>query len=124
MNEKNRVRLVQRLLFCFTIAAVGILSDPMGISEGLEIQAQDPGNTNRTIDLMVGELLTDYPVLNELTQENSTGQIEHLKSLNSTESIQTLLALNALENLVELRDSQMLSYQSNQTAMANHTDLQ
>jgi len=25
----------------------------------------------------VDELLTDYPVLNELTQENSTGQIEH-----------------------------------------------
>lgn len=74
MNENNRVRLVQRLIFCFTIAAVGILSDPMGISEGLEIQAQDPGNTNRTIDLMVNELLTDYPVLNELTQENSTGQ--------------------------------------------------
>lgn len=67
---------------------------------------------------MVDELLPDYPVLNESTQENSTGQIEHLNSLNSTESIQTLLALNALENLVELRDSQMLSYQSNQTAMA------
>jgi hypothetical protein len=89
----------------------------MGISEGLEIQAQEPGNTNQTIDLMVDELLPDYPVLNESTQENSTGQIEHLNSLNSTESIQTLLALNALENLVELRDSQMLSYQSNQTAM-------
>ena len=73
---------------------------------------------------MVDELLTDYPVLNELTQENSTGQIEHLNSLNSTESIQTLLALNALENLVGLRDSQMLSYQSNQTALANYTDLQ
>jgi hypothetical protein len=111
-------------MFCFSIAAVGILSDPMGISQGLEIQAQDPGNTNRTINLMVDELLTDYPVLNELTQENSTGQIEHLNSLNSTESIQTLLALNALENLVELRDSQMLSYQSNQTAIANYTDLQ
>jgi len=124
MNENKRVRLVQRLMFCFTIAAVGIISDPMGISQGLEIQAQDPGNTNRTINLMVDELLTDYPVLNELTQENSTGQIEHLNSLNSTESIQTLLALNALENLVELRDSQMLSYQSNQTAMANYTDLQ
>ena len=106
------------------IAAVGILSDPMGNSEGLEIQAQDPGNTNRIIDLMVDELLTDYPVLNESTQENSTGQIEHLNSLNSTESNQTLLALNALENLVELRDSQMLSYQSNQTAIAKYTDLQ
>ena len=35
-----------------------------------------------------------------------------------------LLALNALENLVELRDSQMLSYQSNQTAIAKYTDLQ
>ena len=124
MNENKRVRLIQRLIFCFAIAAVGILSDPMGISEGLEIQAQDPGNTNRTIDLMVDELLTDYPVLNESTQENSTGQIEHLNSLNSTESILTLLALNALENLVELRDSQMLSYQSNQTAIANYTDLQ
>ena len=124
MNEIKRVRLVQRLIFCFAIAAVGILSDPMGISEGLEIQAQDPGNINRTIDLMVDELLPNYPVLNESTQENSTGQIEHLNSLNSTESNQTLLALNALENLVELRDSQMLSYQSNQTAIANYTDLQ
>ena len=124
MNENSRGRLVQRLMFCFTIAAVGILSDPMGISEGLEIQAQDPGNTIRTIDLMVDELLTDYPVLNELTQENSTGQIEHQNSLNSTESIQILLALNALENLVGLRDSQMLSYESNQTALANYTDLQ
>lgn len=124
MNENKRVRLVQRLIFCFAIAAVGILSDPMGNSEGLEIQAQDPGNTNRIIDLMVDELLTDYPVLNESTQENSTGQIEHLNSLNSTESNQTLLALNALENLVELRDSQMLSYQSNQTAIAKYTDLQ
>jgi hypothetical protein len=111
-------------MFCLTITAVGILSDPIGISEGLEIQAQDPGTANRTIDLMVDELLTDYPVLTELTQENSTGQIEHLNSLNGTESIQTLLALNALENLVELRDSQMLSHQSNQTAMANYTDLQ
>lgn len=73
---------------------------------------------------MVDELLTEYPVLNELTQENSTGQIEHLNSLNSTESIQTLLALNALENLVERIDSQMLSYRSNQTAMANNIDLQ
>ena len=71
MNENKRVRLFQRLMFCFAIAAVGILSDPMGISQGLELQAQDPGNTNRTIDLMVDELLTDYPVLNELTQENS-----------------------------------------------------
>ncbi|MGC2308941.1 MAG: hypothetical protein WA461_11095 [Nitrososphaeraceae archaeon] len=43
MNENKRVRLIQRLIFCFAIAAVGILSDPMGISEGLEIQAQDPG---------------------------------------------------------------------------------
>ncbi|MGC2308942.1 MAG: hypothetical protein WA461_11100 [Nitrososphaeraceae archaeon] len=68
--------------------------------------------------------MTNYPVLNESTQENSTGQIEHLNSLNSTESILTLLALNALENLVEVRDSQMLSYQLNQTAIANHTDLQ
>jgi hypothetical protein len=124
MNENKKVRLVQRLIFCFAIAAVGILSDPMGISEGLEIQAQDPGNTNRTIDLMVDELLTDYPVSNESTQENSTGQIEHLNSLNSTESIQTLLALNALENLVELRDSQMLPYQSNQTPITNYTDMQ
>lgn len=124
MNENKRVRLVQRLIFCFAIAAVGILSDPMGISEGLEIQAQDPGNTNRTIDLMVDELLPDYPVLNESTQENSTEQIEHLNSLNSTESIQTLLALNALENLVELRDSQMLPYQSNQNPIANYTDMQ
>ena len=124
MNENKKVRLVQRLIFCFAIAAVGILSDPMGISEGLEIQAQDPGNTNRTIDLMVDELLTDHPVSNESTQENSTGQIEHLNSLNSTESIQTLLALNALENLVELRDSQMLSYQSNQTPITNYTDMQ
>lgn len=123
MNENKRVRLIQRLIFCFAIAAVGILSDPMGISEGLEIQAQDQGNTNRTIELMVDELLTDYPVLNESTQENSTGQIEHLNSLNSTESILTLLALNALENLVEDRDSQMLSYQLNQTAIANYTDL-
>jgi hypothetical protein len=49
---------------------------------------------------MVDELLTDYPVLSELTQENSTGQIEYLDSLNSSESVQTLLALNALENLV------------------------
>jgi hypothetical protein len=73
---------------------------------------------------MVDELLTDYPVLNESTQENSTGQIEHLNSLNSTESILTLLALNALEILVEDRDSQMLSYQLNQTAIANYTDLQ
>jgi hypothetical protein len=111
-------------MFCFTIAAVGILSDPMGISEGLEIQAQDSENTIRTIYLMMDELLTDFPVLNELTQENSTEQIEHLNSLNSTESIQTLLALNALEILVWLRDSQMLSCQSNQTAIANYTDLQ
>jgi hypothetical protein len=124
MNENNSIRLVQRLMFCFTIAAVGILSDPMGISEGLEIQAQDPENTIRTIYLMMDELLTDYPVLNELTQENSTEQIEHLNSLNSTKSIQTLLALNALEILVGLRDSQMLSCQSNQTAIANYTDLQ
>ena len=124
MNENNSIRLVQRLMFCFTIAAVGILSDPMGISEGLEIQAQDPENTIRTIYLMMDELLTDYPVLNGLTRENLTGQIEHLNSLNSTESIQTLLALNALENLVELKDSQMLSYQSNQTAIAKYTDLQ
>ncbi|MGI0044730.1 MAG: hypothetical protein ACRD47_13570 [Nitrososphaeraceae archaeon] len=70
MNK--RVGLVQRLMFCLTIAAVGILSDPMGISEGLEIQAQDPGTANRTIELMVDELLTDYPVLTGLTQENST----------------------------------------------------
>jgi hypothetical protein len=64
---------------------------------------------------MVDELLTDYPVLNESTQENSTGQIEHLNSLNSTESILTLLALNALEILVEDRDSQnaILSIKSN-----------
>jgi len=124
MNENNRIRLVQRLMFCFTIAAVGILSDPMGISEGLEIQAQDSENTIRTSYLMMDELLTDFPVLNELTQENSTEQIEHLNSLNSTESIQTLLALNALEILVWLRDSQMLSCQSNQTAIANYTDLQ
>jgi hypothetical protein len=91
MNDNKRVRLVQRLIFCFAIAAVEILSDPMGISEGLEIQAQDPGNTNRIIDLMVDELLTDYPVLNESTPD---------------------------------RDSQMLSYQSNQTAIENNTDLQ
>ena len=124
MNVNKRFGLVQRLMFCLTIAAVCILSDPKGFSEGLEIQAQDPGTTNRTIDLIVDELLTEYPVLNELTQENSTGQIEHLNSLNSTESIQTLLALNALENLVERRDSPMLSYRSNQTAMANNIDLQ
>ena len=98
-----------------------MLSSPNGVSEGLEVQAQDSGNGNQTIDLMVDELLTDYPVLSELTQENSTGQIEYLNSLNSSESVQTLLALNALENLVELRDSQLLASQSNQTAMGNST---
>ena len=124
MNVNNRfgtVGSVSTLVCCIAYAAVGILSAPNGVSEGLEVQAQDSANGNQTIDLMVDELLTDYPVLSELTQENITGQIEYLNSLNSSESVQTLLALNALGNLVELRDSQLLASQSNQTAMGNST---
>ncbi len=124
MNVNKRfgsVGSVSTLMCCIAFAAVGILSAPNGVSEGLEVQAQDSGNGNQTIDLMVDELLTDYPVLSELTQENITGQIEYLNSLNSSESVQTLLALNALGNLVELRDSQLLASQSNQTAMGNST---
>jgi hypothetical protein len=115
---------VSTLMCCIAFAAVGILSTPNGVSEGLEVQAQDAANGNQTIDLMVDELSTDYPVLSELTQENSTGQIEYLNSLNSSKSVQTLLALKALENLVELRDSQLLASQSNQTATGNSTGVQ
>ncbi|MGB7662824.1 MAG: hypothetical protein WBL67_08820 [Nitrososphaeraceae archaeon] len=122
MNKRfGSVGSVSTLMCCIAFAAVGILSAPNGVSEGLEVQAQDSANGNQTIDLMVDELLTDYPVLSELTQENITGQIEYLNSLNSSESVQTLLALNALGNLVELRDSQLLASQSNQTAMGNST---
>lgn len=124
MNVNKRfgsVGSVSTLMCGIAFAAVGILSAPNGVSEGLEVQAQDSANGNQTIDLMVDELLTDYPVLSELTQENITGQIEYLNSLNSSESVQTLLALNALGNLVELRDSQLLASQSNQTAMGNST---
>lgn len=115
---------VSTLMCCIAFAAVGMLSAPNDVSEELEVQAQDSGNGNQTIDLMVDELLTDYPVLSELTQENFTGQIEYLNSLNSSESVQTLLALNALDNLVELRDSQLLASQLNQTAMGNSTGVQ
>lgn len=127
MNVNKRfgsVGSVSTLMCCIAFAAVGILSAPNGVSEGLEVHAQDSGNGSQTIDLMVDELLTDYPVLSELTQENITGQIEYLNSLNSSESVQTLLALNALGNLVELRDSQLLAAQSNQTAMGNSTGVQ
>ena len=127
MNMNKRVgsfASVSTLMCCIAFAAVGMLSAPNDVSEELEVQAQDSGNCNQTIDLMVDELLTDYPVLSELTQENFTGQIEYLNSLNSSESVQTLLALNALDNLVELRDSQLLASQLNQTAMGNSTGVQ
>ena len=124
MNVNKKIGSFATLICSIAFAAVGILSYPHGVSEGLEVQAQNSGNGNRTIDLMVDELLTDYPVLSELTQENSTGQIGYLDSLDGSESVQTLLALNALENLVELRDSQMLSSQPNQTAIGNNTEPQ
>ncbi len=110
------------LMSCLALAIVAIQSDPMSGHDGLEVQAQDSGIGNRLIDLMVDELLANYPVLSELTQENSTGQIEYLNSLDNAESIQTLLALNVLENLVELRDPQMLTSLSNQRSKGNSTE--
>lgn len=53
---------------CFVFAAVAIQFDPISGQGGLEIQAQNSAGGNRTIDLMVDELLANYSVLSELAQ--------------------------------------------------------
>ena len=49
------------LMSCLALAIVAIQSDPMSGHDGLEVQAQDSGIGNRLIDLMVDELLANYP---------------------------------------------------------------
>jgi hypothetical protein len=68
MNVNKTIGSLAALMSCFVFAAVAIQFDPISGQGGLEIQAQNSAGGNRTIDLMVDELLANYSVLSELAQ--------------------------------------------------------
>jgi hypothetical protein len=60
--------LFSPIVLTYQLASATLTQDPISGQGGLEIQAQNSEGGNRTIDLMVDELLANYPVLSELAQ--------------------------------------------------------